>query len=219
VIASLSLPEVTFVLAALTLLVAAATFYFARLRPGRVSLRHLPTHVEWAKGGGVNGVPDLSRVTVRLAASNAGAHPCVLERLTVDRVDATGAPELATGAVMGQVTGARGTEVLSAVIDPGGSKQFEFTFELEGLVSTAMHTTPTPDLSSLASQLGRLKRLRIVINGEYQRTTRRASRTKSATVEIPLPAAQGRSCAAEFWRGQKRSDLAELVGGNKPAEE
>lgn len=214
-IATLSLGEATFALGALTFLVAATTLYFARFRPGRIALRHVPTHLEWAKGGGINAVPDLYRVTLRLAASNPGAHPCVLERLVVDRVEVDGAPELATGAVRGEVTGAPGTEVLSAVVDPGGSKQFELKFELQGLVSTAIHTTPTPDLSPLATLLGHLERLDVVIRGDYQRTARSGASTRSATLRVLLPVKQGRQRAAEFWRGQNRPDLAELAAGSR----
>jgi len=101
VIASVSLGEATFALGVLTFLVAATTLYFARFRPGRVALHQVPTHLEWAKGGGINAVPDLYRVTLRLAGSNPGARPCVLERLAVDRLDVKGPPEFATGAVNG----------------------------------------------------------------------------------------------------------------------
>jgi hypothetical protein len=131
----------------------------------------------------------------------------------VDRLDVEGPREFATTAANGKITGAPGTEVLSALIDPGTSKQFELRFELQGLVSTAIHTTPTPDLSALARALGHLKRLDVVIRGDYQRTTRRGASTRSATVRVPLPVEQGRGAAAEFWRGQNRSDLAELVQG------
>jgi hypothetical protein len=210
--ASLSLSDATFGLAALTLLVAATSLYFARFRAGRIVLRHVPTHLEWATGGGVNEVPDLYRVTLRLAASNPGAHPCVLERVVVDAVEAIGSPELATSTEKGQITGAAGTAVLSTVVDPGSSRQIEFQFELEGVVSTAAHTTPTPDLGPMASMLGGLQKLAIVIRGEYQRTTRRQQpKARSATVTVELPVNQARQHAAEFWQGQGREDLAALV--------
>jgi hypothetical protein len=150
-------------------------------------------------------------VTLRLAASNPGTHPCVLERLVVDRLDVKGSPEFVTGAVHGQITGAPGTEVLSALLDPGGSKQFELKFEFQGLVSTALHTTPTPDLSPLARALRQLERLDLVVRADYQSTTRHGALTRSATVRIALPVEQGRDAAAEFWRRHDRSDLADLA--------
>jgi hypothetical protein len=215
VIASVGLGEATFVLGALTFLVAGTTLYFARFRPGQIALRQVPTHLEWAQGGGINAVPDLYRVTLRLAASNAGAHPCVLERLVVDRVDVEGPREFVTGAAKGQITGAPGTEVLSALIDPGGSKQFELKFELHGLVSTAIQTTPALDLSPLARALGDLERLDLVIRADYQRTTRRGASTRTANVRVPLPVERGREAAAEFWRQHDRSDLADLTVGSR----
>jgi hypothetical protein len=210
VIAALSLSEATFVLGALTFLVAATTLYFTRFRPGRIVLHHVPTHLEWARGG-INAVPDLYRVTLRLAASNPGAHPCVLERLVIDRVESEGSPEFAETAVGGRIMGTPGTEALSALIDPGGSKQFDFSFELQGLASTAIQTTPTPDLAPLATALRHLERLDFVIRADYQRTTRRGASTRVARLRIPLPVEQGRRAAAEFWHQQNRPDLADLA--------
>ncbi|MDX6582378.1 MAG: hypothetical protein QOI10_1562 [Solirubrobacterales bacterium] len=209
--ASLSLAHATFVLGALTFLIAGTTLYLARFRPGRVTLRHVPTHLEWARGGGTNEVPDLYRATLRLAASNPGAHPCILERLVIDRVEIDGPVELATDAALGEITGAPGTEVLAAVIDSGASEQFEFKFQLEGLVSSVANTTPTPDLVPLATALGQLKSLDLVIRGEYQRGTRGGTTVKTTRLTVPLPVERARRNAAEFWRGQNRSDLAELV--------
>lgn len=199
------------VVGAVGLLLTGIALYLSHLRRGRVTLRQVPTHLEWARGGGINEVPDLYRVTVRLAANNPGANPCVLERIVVDHVDVDGPAELISGAANGQITGVAGTEVLSAVIDPSPSKQFEFKFELQGLVSSAIHTTPTPDLVPFATAIGQLEGLAVVIRGDYQQTTRRGTKSKTTTVKVLLPVEQARATAAEFWRGQGRDDLAELA--------
>lgn len=83
------------------------------------------------------------------------------------------------------------------------------------MVSTAIHTTPTPELSPLARAFSQLERLDVVIRGDYQRTTRRGALTRSATVRVPLPVKYGREAAAKFWREHNRSDLADSVTGSR----
>lgn len=200
----------------LTLLITGVTLYRTSFRPARLVLERVPTQLEWGRAGGVNSVPPLHEVRLRLAASNTGARLGVLERLEVDDLSVVGTSELATEATAGRIDNASTPTPLSAVIDPGESRQFDFTFEFAGLARTTFGTQPTPDLEPLATELGALRSLSFVVLGTYHRSVRflrkqrETKRVRSPRIELPVEQAQKN--AAQLWADSPQTaHLADLA--------